>query len=50
VSIQARDQSDTTRTVSPLTMAADAVLIDTTGMPIPAVVDQVMGLVKDKLG
>ena len=34
-SIQARDQSDTTRTASPLTMASDAVLIDTTGMPDP---------------
>src|SRR5258705_3225487 len=38
-SIQARDQSDTTRTASPLTTASDAVLIDTTGMPIHHVVD-----------
>ena len=47
-SIQARDQSDTTRAVSPLTLAADAVRIDTTGMPIQAVVDRVMELVKAK--
>ena len=36
-SIDARDRSDTTRTVSPLTLAADAVRIDTTGMPIDQV-------------
>ena len=48
-SIQARDQSDTTRTVSPLTLAADAVHLDTTGMPIDAVVQMVMGLIEKKL-
>jgi len=47
-SIQARDQSDTTRTASPLTMATDAVLIDTTGVPIPEVVARVMRLVEEK--
>jgi len=44
-SIEARDRSDTTRTASPLTMAADAVLIDTTGIPISKVVERVMALV-----
>ncbi len=48
-SIQARDQSDTTRTASPLMMAADAVHIDTTGMPIHEVIDKVMALVRAKL-
>jgi len=48
-SIDARDRSDTTRTASPLTMAADAVLIDTTGMPIAQVVDKVLALVKHRL-
>jgi cytidylate kinase len=43
--IQARDKSDSTRTVSPLTIAADAVRIDTTNMPIQQVVDSVMKLV-----
>ena len=43
--IQARDKSDTTRTASPLTLAADAVHIDTTGMPIADVVRRVMDLV-----
>ena len=48
-SIEARDRSDTTRTASPLTMAPDAVLIDTTGMPIARVVDKVLALVNRKL-
>jgi cytidylate kinase len=48
-SIQARDQSDTTRSASPLTMASDAVLIDTTGVPIPDVVARVMRLVEEKI-
>jgi cytidylate kinase len=48
-SIQARDRLDTTRTASPLTMASDAVLIDTTGVPIPEVVARVMQLVEEKI-
>jgi cytidylate kinase len=48
-SIEARDRSDTTRTASPLTMAADAVLIDTTDVPISKVVERVMALVTQKL-
>jgi CMP/dCMP kinase len=48
-SIQARDQSDTTRTASPLTIASDAVLIDTTDVPIPDVVARVMRLVEGKI-
>jgi cytidylate kinase len=47
--IRARDTSDTTRTVSPLTLATDAVLIDTTGLPIPEVVERVLDLVRKKL-
>jgi cytidylate kinase len=47
--IAARDKSDTTRAVSPLTMAADAVHIDTTTMPIEDVVAQVMTFVREKL-
>ena len=46
--IQARDKSDTTRTASPLTMAADAVLIDTTGMLVHEVVEKVMALVRQR--
>ena len=48
-SIAARDKADTTRTVSPLTLAADAVYIDTTGIPIDQVVGTVMRLVRQKL-
>jgi len=48
-SIQARDQSDTTRAVSPLTLAPDAVRIDTTGMSIDAVVQSAMELINRKL-
>jgi cytidylate kinase len=47
--IEARDKSDTTRTVSPLAVAPDAVPIDTTAMPIAQVVDAVMRLVRAKL-
>ena len=49
-SIEARDKSDTTRTASPLTLAADATLIDTTGMPVDHVVSRVMQLVQQKCG
>jgi cytidylate kinase len=47
--IKARDTTDTTRTVSPLTLAADAVHIDTTSMPISEVVEKVLSLVRAKL-
>jgi cytidylate kinase len=45
----ARDQSDSTRTVAPLLMAADAVYVDTTGMDADAVFERVLGLVKQTL-
>ncbi len=48
-SIAARDEADTTRTASPLTLAADAVYIDTTDMPIDQVVGTVMRLVRQKI-
>jgi len=48
-SIAARDKSDTTRTASPLTLAADAVYIDTTSMPIDQVVSAAMTLVTKKI-
>ena len=43
--IQARDVRDAGRAVAPLRPAADAVLIDSTGMPIEAVVNAVLDLV-----
>ena len=47
-SIHARDQSDKTRTVSPLTVANDAILIDTTNMPIDVVVERVLDLARER--
>ena len=47
--IQARDKSDSTRAVSPLTLAPDAEYIDTTGVPIEQVVKRVVDLVETKL-
>jgi cytidylate kinase len=47
--IQARDLSDRTRAASPLALAPGAVHIDTTGVPIEAVIDRVLALVWEKL-
>ena len=44
--LQARDTSDSTRAVAPLTLADDAIYIDTTGMPIEEVVERVMRVVE----
>lgn len=46
----ARDRLDSTRAVAPLTMAKDAVYIDTTEMPIEQVVHRVLMLVAEKIG
>ena len=40
-----RDKSDSTRAVSPLSVAPDSVVIDTTGIPIADVVERVLRLV-----
>lgn len=48
--IRARDTSDRTRAASPLTLAQDAVHIDTTDMPIDQVVARVMEIVQQKVG
>jgi len=47
--IAARDKSDSTRSVAPLARANDAIYIDTTTMPIEAVVKQVLKLVEERL-
>ncbi len=41
-----RDKSDSTRAVSPLSIAPDAVVIDTTGVPVSDVIDRVVTLVR----
>ena len=47
--LEARDHSDRTRTSSPLTMAADAVHVDTTGMSLEGVVEHVLAIVRERL-
>ena len=47
--LAARDQADQTRAVAPLTLAQDAVYIDTTEMPLEVVVNHVMMLLLDKI-
>lgn len=47
--IDARDKSDSTRSVAPLARANDAIYIDTTTMPIEEVVTQVLKLVEERL-
>lgn len=44
--IEARDARDAARPVAPLKPAVDAVLIDSTGMPVDAVVEQVLSLIQ----
>ena len=43
--LQARDESDRTRAVSPLYAATDAVVVDTTGQSVDQVVDQVLAVI-----
>ena len=47
--LEARDHSDRTRKISPLTRAADAVHVDTTGMPLKRVVEHVLHIVRQRL-
>lgn len=50
LSIQARDERDSTRAVSPLRPAEDAFVIDSTDMDIEEVLNQVQAIVTEKLG
>jgi cytidylate kinase len=47
--LEARDRSDRTRAASPLAVAEDATVIDTTGLSIEEVVGQVMEAVRETL-
>jgi cytidylate kinase len=49
-SIRERDERDTTRAVAPLIPASDAVIIDSTSLNIDEVFNQVLTIVKGKLG
>jgi cytidylate kinase len=44
-----RDRLDSTRAASPLYAAADAIVIDTTGKKVEAVVAEVMAIVREKI-
>jgi cytidylate kinase len=46
--LEARDRSDRTRSVSPLTVAEDAVEIDTTGLSVEEVIERVLALVRSR--
>jgi cytidylate kinase len=48
-SLAARDAADSSRAVSPLQMADDAVHVDATYMTLPEVIDHVTALVKERL-
>ncbi|MCD1260195.1 (d)CMP kinase [Paenibacillus athensensis] len=48
--IARRDQMDQEREISPLVRAHDAILMDSTTMTIAEVVDEILGLCKDKVG
>ncbi len=45
-----RDRRDETRTLSPLRAAADALVIDTTGRPAEAIIDEIVRLVRERTG
>jgi cytidylate kinase len=46
--LEARDRSDRTRATSPLTRAADAVEVDTTGLPVEEVIERVLTLIETR--
>lgn len=48
--LQARDQSDSTRSVAPLAIAHGATYIDTTGLSVEETVARVLSMVREKLG
>jgi cytidylate kinase len=47
--MQRRDENDRTRQASPLSIAADATVVDTTGIPASRVVDQVLAIVRARV-
>jgi len=48
--LEARDHSDRTRPVSPLTIASDAIYIDTTAIPVSDVVQKALAIVSNVIG
>ena len=50
ISIERRDGIDASRAIAPLTVAADAATIDTEGLTVEQVVDQIVGLIEQRRG
>jgi CMP/dCMP kinase len=48
IALAERDKSDSTRAVSPLSVAPDATVLDTTGVPIDQVIERVLALINAK--
>jgi cytidylate kinase len=48
--IAERDERDRTRSTAPLVASEDAVLLDSTGMSVDAVVERVLTIVRERLG
>jgi CMP/dCMP kinase len=46
IALAERDKSDSTRAASPLAVAGDAIVVDTTGVPIETVIERVLTLVR----
>jgi cytidylate kinase len=46
IALAERDKNDSTRAASPLAVAGDAIVVDTTGIPIENVIEQVLTLVR----
>jgi len=46
--IEERDRKDSTRKISPLTQAADAIRLDTTSMSIQEVADRIAEIIQEK--
>jgi cytidylate kinase len=47
--IAERDQRDTTRVAAPLVASEDAVLLDSTGLSVDAVVERVLSIIRERL-
>jgi cytidylate kinase len=48
IALAERDKNDSTRAASPLVVASDAIVVDTTGVPIESVIEQVLTLVRPR--
>ncbi len=47
--IAERDRRDVNRAIAPLVPSADAILLDTTGMPVDTVVERVLSIARERL-